>query len=517
MQRPQSRGGRPAQARPAQARPAQARPATIQQPAGGDRPLPHNPGAEREILGAILLDNHVPNGALADAMQHVRSEDFFLPLNQLVFGAMIQLSERSCPIGIVTLHDHLERLGQLERLGPLGGAHLSELYDGTPRVTDVTHYARIVKEKADLRRVIHAAAAIQEQASSAADDADVIIERLVGMLSEIRSDRGSASGPRSYPPKELITTMNEAVDCIAHPFAFRGMVSLLDGPPKSAGKTTMLMTAADACIHERLFLNRATKRVPILFVTEENPRTIAMALNRAGLGDLTEWLHIVPATEFAGMPWPALAQWIERECIRLGIGWLIIDTFFAVAGLSGEQENQAGTVDEAVGLVRRIAGRLDIPITLTRHERKSGGDVGVSGRGSSALTGAVDIVMLLKRVNGGFDEARQLEIAGRVEQARFEIELRDCQYRIVGGGDHVSTSELADLVAFVESQKDGECFKETIKNRKGFSHANNLDLLKTALERQILVMRGSKVASPTSGTPQSDFFASPDSGTPRDE
>ena len=67
--------------------------------------------------------------------------------------------------------------------------YLSQLADGLPRVTNVEHYARIVKEKAVLRSLIHSAAAIQEQALAAGDDADIILDRAESAIFQLAEDR----------------------------------------------------------------------------------------------------------------------------------------------------------------------------------------------------------------------------------------------------------------------------------------------------------------------------------------
>ena len=128
-----------------------------------ERPLPHNLEAERSILGAVLLDNH----SLNTAVETLRSEDFFLPQNRHIFERMIQLGEKQQAIDTVTLVEELMRKGQLEAAG--GISYVSQLMDGLPRVTNVDHYARIVKEKAILRGLIHSASAIQEEALAAGD------------------------------------------------------------------------------------------------------------------------------------------------------------------------------------------------------------------------------------------------------------------------------------------------------------------------------------------------------------
>jgi replicative DNA helicase len=148
-----------------------------------ERPLPSNLEAERSILGAILLDNHALNAAI----EKIRSEDFFLSQHRQIFERMIQLGEKQQAIDVVTLMDDLSRRGELEAAG--GIAYLSQLADGLPRVTNVEHYARIVKEKAVLRSLIFSASAIQEQALAAGDDADVILDRAESVIFQLAEDR----------------------------------------------------------------------------------------------------------------------------------------------------------------------------------------------------------------------------------------------------------------------------------------------------------------------------------------
>jgi replicative DNA helicase len=148
-----------------------------------ERPLPHNLEAERSILGAVLLDNH----ALNAAVERLRTEDFFLPQHRHIFERMVQLAERQQAIDTITLMEDLVRSGELEAAG--GVPYLSQLADGLPRVTNVDHYARIVKEKAVLRNLIHSVSAIQEQALAAGDDADVILDRAESQIFQLAEDR----------------------------------------------------------------------------------------------------------------------------------------------------------------------------------------------------------------------------------------------------------------------------------------------------------------------------------------
>src|SRR5580658_7632540 len=148
-----------------------------------ERPLPHNLDAERSILGAILLDNY----ALNAAVEKLRADDFFLPQHRQIFERMIQLGEKQQAIDTVTLMEDLTRSGNLESAG--GISYLSQLADGLPRVTNVEHYARIVKEKAILRSLIFSASAIQEQALAGGDDADIILDQAESKIFQLAEDR----------------------------------------------------------------------------------------------------------------------------------------------------------------------------------------------------------------------------------------------------------------------------------------------------------------------------------------
>src|ERR1700689_1102273 len=151
-----------------------------------EKPLPHNLEAERSILGAVLLDNH----ALNAAVEKIKSDDFFLPQHRQIFERMLQLGERQQAIDIITLVEDLPRRGELEAAG--GIAYLSQLADGLPRITNVEHYARIVKEKSVLRNLIFSASAIQEQALAAGADADVILDRAGSGIFQLAEDRVKA-------------------------------------------------------------------------------------------------------------------------------------------------------------------------------------------------------------------------------------------------------------------------------------------------------------------------------------
>ena len=170
-----------------------------------EKPLPSNLDAERSVLGAILLDNN----ALNPAVEHLRPEDFFIEQHRRVFTQMIALGESQQAIDLVTLTEELHRRGDLEASG--GAPYLAALADGMPRVSNVEHYARIVKEKAMLRNLIHATHNIQQRAFEGEDGADAILDNAESSIFALAEDRVRAG---LIPVKDIVRDNFERLERI---------------------------------------------------------------------------------------------------------------------------------------------------------------------------------------------------------------------------------------------------------------------------------------------------------------
>ncbi|HET6200406.1 MAG TPA: DnaB-like helicase N-terminal domain-containing protein, partial [Candidatus Acidoferrales bacterium] len=148
-----------------------------------ERPLPYSAGAERSVLGAILLDNHSFN----IAVEKLKGDDFFLDQHRRIFERIVELAEAQQAIDLITLSECLDRHGELESAG--GPAYLSQLMDGLPRATNVEHYVRIVKEKSVLRHLIRTAEVIMQRALDAEDDADAILDKAESDIFQVAEER----------------------------------------------------------------------------------------------------------------------------------------------------------------------------------------------------------------------------------------------------------------------------------------------------------------------------------------
>src|SRR5690348_1458398 len=147
--------------------------------------LPASVDAERSILGAILLDNFAYN----QAAEHLRADDFALDSHRRIYSRMVDLAETSRPIDTVTLTEELARRREVEAVG--GVAYLTSLTDGLPRRPNIEHYVKIVRDKALLRGLIHAANTAIARAAEQSDPAEEILdaaEAAIFQLSENRSE-----------------------------------------------------------------------------------------------------------------------------------------------------------------------------------------------------------------------------------------------------------------------------------------------------------------------------------------
>ena len=115
------------------------------------RALPYAPEAELSVLGGMMLDRD----GVARAVEILDSSMFFAERHRRIFRSMSRLFERGDVIDVITLKDDLERTDELEFVGGL--ERLAELGDFVPTAANIEYHARVVREKALLRRLIEAA------------------------------------------------------------------------------------------------------------------------------------------------------------------------------------------------------------------------------------------------------------------------------------------------------------------------------------------------------------------------
>ncbi|MEB3363299.1 replicative DNA helicase [Lactobacillus sp. R2/2] len=167
--------------------------------------IPHDDEAEKAVLGAIFIDP----AAIADASAEVQPEDFYKRANQLVFQAMLDLSDREDAIDPLMLQDELTKKNQLDDIG--GIAYVSELAMATPTAAHVTYYAKIVHRKALLRRLISASQKIITNAMQDSDDVTDILDNAESEIMNVSSEN-NANGFRNI--KDIVNSTIDEINNI---------------------------------------------------------------------------------------------------------------------------------------------------------------------------------------------------------------------------------------------------------------------------------------------------------------
>lgn len=251
------------------------------------------------------------------------------------------------------------------------------------------------------------------------------------------------------------------VDWVVNGLAAKGVGSELDGPQKLSGKTTLLAYAVQAKLDGLPFLGQSTQAGPVIWCTEESWASFQEPLGEVGLLDRDD-LHILCREDAFGVPWAEVARQARLKAMEVGANLVIGDTLSSLAGLKGDEENSSGSAGEAMRPVQELAAS-GVAVIVTRHDRRAGGEVGESGRGSTAFTGAVDVVLRLTRVGGdGRASTRKLEYVGRIRGVpadRF-IALTDHGYELVGSEADVKRREAEALL--LEHLPDTEEYAVTL-------------------------------------------------------
>ncbi|NMD84155.1 replicative DNA helicase [Streptococcus sp. WB01_FAA12] len=112
------------------------------------RILPHDLAAEQSVLGSVFIS---PDSLIFLADELV-PDDFYKPANKIVFKTMLSLLEKGEPIDATTMGSALTNQGDISKIGGIN--YVVELVNSTPTSKNVEHYAKLVKEKATLRKMI---------------------------------------------------------------------------------------------------------------------------------------------------------------------------------------------------------------------------------------------------------------------------------------------------------------------------------------------------------------------------
>ncbi len=136
-----------------------------------ERTPPQDLIAEQGVLGGMLLSKD----AIADVVEIIRDRDFYRPAHELIYDAIVDLYGRGEPVDPVTVSAELTKRGDIARAG--GAPYLHTLISSVPTAANAGYYAKIVRERAILRRLVEAGTKIVQLGYSTEGEVDDAVDQ----------------------------------------------------------------------------------------------------------------------------------------------------------------------------------------------------------------------------------------------------------------------------------------------------------------------------------------------------
>ena len=170
-----------------------------------DRRPPYSEDAEQAVIAAMLLDQN----AILRAAEHLDDTMFYREAHRRIFRAMVALSERGEVVDPLTLAEELGRRGELEASG--GKDYIGFLLDAVPTAANIEYHARIVRDKALLRRLIETSTTIISEAFEGKTAPDELLDEAENRIFQVSQQRGTEGFTRI---KELLWPTMERIEAL---------------------------------------------------------------------------------------------------------------------------------------------------------------------------------------------------------------------------------------------------------------------------------------------------------------
>jgi replicative DNA helicase len=379
---------------------------------------PRNNEAEQATLGAAISDVT----AIGKIYNILVPSDFYLDTHAKIYGAMLYLYNRQIPVDILSLGNKLQEDGLIEKVG--GYSYLTELATLTPIATHVIHYAKIIKQKSLLRKIIRLGKEIQWKGAKDDDSLDKIIDDLKSDIETLSVEKSNTlSGvseldrPQAYKDaviklmktginKNKIPTFFKPVDEILDGGLQGGELVILSGPTKN-GKSTMAQTWS--------YLQSRQGFSTLWFTLEMSWQELTkkffdMDLDGQVSGEPTDIPLYYPLdNKNLSLEW--LRQQIKEAKEKHSLSAVYIDHLHFLLPLKDFNTNVSFLIGGIVREIKKIAVEFDIPIILIAHTKKLDVDVNPdinAVRDSSFVVQESDFTFIIwreriKQANGKFN------------------------------------------------------------------------------------------------------------------
>ena len=387
---------------------------------------PQHIEAEQSVLGGILIENE----AINRVMELLDADDFYRDAHRKIFDALINLSERDEPADLITLTNELRKIDQLDSVG--GASYLAALIGSVPTAANIEYYARIVKEKAILRKLIQTSTEIITQSYEDRGDVEGFLDEAERAIFEISEKRVR---PSFYPIREIVkqsfTTIErlfkkkEAVTGV--PSGFKELDRMTAGFQPSdliiiAGRPSMGKTAFCLDVVEYAAIEN---KIPVAIFSLEMSKeqlVIRMLCSQANVegtrlrtGYLTEsdWpkltiaagnlseapIYIDDTAALSALELRAKARRLKSE---YGLGMVIVDYLQLMKGRSRVESRQQ-EISEISRSLKALAKELNIPVIAVsqlsrKTEERTGNRPQLSDlRESGAIEQDADLILFIYR------------------------------------------------------------------------------------------------------------------------
>jgi replicative DNA helicase len=346
---------------------------------------PQNLEAEQSVLGGILLDNQ----SLNNVLEILGVEDFYSEAHRKIFAAIVELYDKNEPIDIITLSNILKSKNQIDQAG--GISYLSSLADNVPSAANIAHYAKIVKEKSILRRLIGTATEILNKSYNAGSDIDSVLDEAEHAIFEISENKiRPAFSPFKdlikdsvktiemlYERKELVTgvpTGFEKIDDKTSGFQKSDLIIIAGRP--SMGKTAFALNIAqyaalEAGIPVAVFSLEMSKEQLALRMLSSESRVDSQRIRRGFLGE-ADWPKLINAAgklseapiyiddtpAITVLEMKAKARRLKSE---VDLGLIILD-YLQLMRSGGYKESREQEISEISRSLKTLAKELRVPV-----------------------------------------------------------------------------------------------------------------------------------------------------------
>ena len=311
-----------------------------------DRIPPHSLDAEKAVLGSLLLDPQMCD----EVALLLRPEDFYVEANGKLFAHLMAMHDEGGRIDATLLVERLRRYGDLAAVG--GPAYLGEVAQSVPFAAHAVYYARIVREKATLRDLIHAGAEIIRDAYDDSIEPEQIVGEAEQKIFAVHDRRTTA---QVTPIDQLLVEAFARIDArlergegVGIPTGFADLDQLTGGLHDSefivlAARPSMGKTALATCIAEQVAIDA---QVTTLFVSLEMARLELAQRMLCSQGR-------IDATKFrSGFLSGEDRHKLVEAAARLGKAPLLID------------DSPSRTVTEIAACARRLKRRQNLGLVI---------------------------------------------------------------------------------------------------------------------------------------------------------